>query len=97
METEAPTTAVDYAGARVLGNGAEACVINNLRGLFLDAQFLEHGRSSDMHKSILVYVLAILRKGYKGLLPYWILKILPGGLHSHGQHRRVKSRRSECY
>ncbi len=46
-------TAVDYAGAKILGNSAEICTINNLRKLFFDTQFLEHGKFSDLHKIIL--------------------------------------------
>ena len=46
-------TAVDYAGAKILGNSADTFTINNLRKLFFDTQFLEHGKFSDLHKIIL--------------------------------------------
>ncbi|KAL2038039.1 hypothetical protein N7G274_009259 [Stereocaulon virgatum] len=53
VETEAPTTAVDYAGAKILGSSVKDSVINNLRELFFDSQFLEHGKLSGLHKIIL--------------------------------------------
>lgn len=46
-------TAVDYAGAKILGDSAEAYAIKNLRDLFFDTQFLEHGKFSDLHKIII--------------------------------------------
>ena len=46
-------TAVDYAGAKILGNSAEIYVINNLRKLFFDSQFLEHRDFPDVHMVIL--------------------------------------------
>lgn len=47
-------TAVDYAGAKILGDSAEtATTILKLRELFFDTQFLEHGNFSDLHKLIL--------------------------------------------
>ena len=47
-------TAVDYAGAKVLGDCAEtATTILKLHELFFDTQFLEHGNFSDLHKLIL--------------------------------------------
>ena len=44
---------MDYAGAKILGSSVEVCVINNLRELFFDTQFLEHGKFSELHKIIL--------------------------------------------
>jgi len=44
---------VECAGAKVLGNGAELYVINNLRELFITTHFQEHGNFSDLHKIVL--------------------------------------------
>ena len=47
------STAIDYAGAKILGNNAESCVINKLRTLFLDALVPEHRKFSDLHMVVL--------------------------------------------
>ena len=46
-------TAVDYAGAKILGNSVDVYAISNLRDLFFDTQFLEHGNFSELHKIIM--------------------------------------------
>ena len=46
-------TAVEYAGAKVLGNSAGVGTTNKLRELFFDTHFLEHGKFSDLHKIVL--------------------------------------------
>ena len=48
-----PRTAVDYAGAKILGDSADVGTILNLRELFFDTPFLEHGNFSNLHKLIL--------------------------------------------
>ncbi|KAI4176478.1 MAG: hypothetical protein LQ346_007893 [Caloplaca aetnensis] len=47
------SAAVDYAGTKILGNSADTHTITNLRELFLDTAFLEHGKFSDLHKVVL--------------------------------------------
>ena len=45
--------AVDYAGAKILGDSAlDTATIVNLRNLFFDTQFVEHGNFSDLHKIV---------------------------------------------
>ena len=46
-------TAVEYAGAKILGNSAGIGTTDKLRELFFDTRLLEYGRFSDLHKIVL--------------------------------------------
>ena len=86
--------AVDYAGAKILGDSAlDTATIVNLRKLFFDTQFVEHGNFSDLHKIVVnIRPDAIEEELEKSTAALDTVDIT----RRYGQRRKATPRRSEC-